>query len=158
MFEHHHIKSALLAGAKMAIGSLVRDLLVRPLKAFMSYLLTAAAISFAHVAFADLMPQLQKDVGPMRPARCIFGFAGYLPLAMTMRFEAYGRDSTVRFGVAVSQSLLLLSAQPRMRTGEPIVLKLTLALLARHIRRWTGLQRKPTVTTVRLLEVRRVNG
>jgi zinc and cadmium transporter len=58
-----------LAGAVTVIGGLLGYTLVEPLKPLLPYFLAAAASSFIYVALADLIPQLQKHVGPRQSAR-----------------------------------------------------------------------------------------
>lgn len=77
-----------MAGAMTVIGGIVGYFLVEPLKPFMPYFLTAAASSFIYVALADLIPQLQKHVGPMRSARSILWvLLGMAVVAVTTTFD-----------------------------------------------------------------------
>jgi len=77
-----------MAGAVTVVGGLVGYSLVEPLKPFMPYFLTAAASSFVYVALADLIPQLQKHVGPMRSARSILWvLLGIAVVAVTTTFD-----------------------------------------------------------------------
>ena len=77
-----------MAGAMTVIGGLVGYSLVEPLKPFMPYFLTAAASSFVYVALADLIPQLQKHVGPLKSARSIFWvLLGIAVVAVTTTFD-----------------------------------------------------------------------
>lgn len=77
-----------MAGAATVIGGLVGYSLVDPLKPFMQYFLTAAASSFIYVALADLIPQLQTHVGPLRSARSIFWLLlGIAVVAVTTTFD-----------------------------------------------------------------------
>lgn len=77
-----------MAGAMTVIGGIVGHFLVESLKPFMPYFLTAAASSFVYVALADLIPQLQKHIGPMRSARSIFWvLLGIAVVAVTTTFD-----------------------------------------------------------------------
>ncbi len=77
-----------LAGAVTVIGGIVGYFLVEPLRPFMPYFLTAAASSFVYVALADLIPQLQGHVGPMKSARSIFWvLLGIAVVAVTTTFD-----------------------------------------------------------------------
>jgi len=70
------------------IGGIVGYFLIEPLRPFMPYFLTAAASSFVYVALADLIPQLQKHVGPMKSARSIFWvLLGIAVVAVTTTFD-----------------------------------------------------------------------
>jgi len=60
-----------MAGAVTVIGGLAGYFLVAPFQALMPYFLTVAASSFVYVALADLIPQLQKQVGPRNSVRSI---------------------------------------------------------------------------------------
>jgi len=76
------------AGAMTVIGGIVGYFLIEPLRPFMPYFLTAAASSFVYVALADLIPQLQKHVGPMKSARSIFWvLLGIAVVAVTTTFD-----------------------------------------------------------------------
>lgn len=62
--------------------------LVELLRLFMPNLLTAAASSFGYVALADLIPQLQRHVGPMKSARSIFWvLLGIAVVALATTFD-----------------------------------------------------------------------
>jgi zinc and cadmium transporter len=49
-----------MAGGVTVLGGVVGYVLVEQLKDYLPYFLVAAASSFAYVALADLIPQLQK--------------------------------------------------------------------------------------------------
>jgi zinc and cadmium transporter len=77
-----------MAGAMTVLGGLLGFLLFEPLKPLMPYFLTAAASSFVYVALADLIPQLQKHVGPVRSLRSIFWvLVGITVVAVTTMFD-----------------------------------------------------------------------
>ncbi len=57
-----------LAGTVTALGGLVGYVLVRELQDYLPYFLVAASSSFVYVALADLIPQLQKRLGPSETA------------------------------------------------------------------------------------------
>ena len=77
-----------LAGAVTVIGGVVGYSLVEPLKPLLPYFLAAAASSFVYVALADLIPQLQKHVGPRQSARHIFWLIlGIAIVALATRFD-----------------------------------------------------------------------
>lgn len=77
-----------LAGAMTVIGGLVGYAMVDPLKPLLPYFLAAAASSFIYVALADLIPQLQKHVGPSQSARHIFWLLlGMVVVAVTTSFD-----------------------------------------------------------------------
>jgi zinc and cadmium transporter len=52
-----------LAGTVTALGGLVGYTLVREIEDFLPFFLVLASSSFAYVALADLIPQLQKKLG-----------------------------------------------------------------------------------------------
>lgn len=58
-----------LAGSVTALGGLIGMVLIEQLEPRLPYFLMAAASSFIYVALADLIPQLQKHVGPRQAAR-----------------------------------------------------------------------------------------
>jgi len=60
-----------MAGAVTVIGGLAGYFLVAPFQVLMPYFLTVAASSFVYVALADLIPQLQKQVGLRKSVRSI---------------------------------------------------------------------------------------
>lgn len=77
-----------LAGAVTVIGGLVGYSLVEPLKPMLPYFLAVAASSFVYVALADLIPQLQKHVGPSQSARHIFWLIlGIFVVAIATTFD-----------------------------------------------------------------------
>lgn len=77
-----------MAGVMTVIGGGVGYLLVERLKPFLPYFLTAAASSFVYVALADLLPQLQKHVEPVKSARSIFWvLVGIAVVAVTTTFD-----------------------------------------------------------------------
>jgi zinc and cadmium transporter len=77
-----------LAGAVTVMGGLLGYSLVEPLKPYLPYFLAAAASSFVYVALADLIPQLQKHVGPSQSARHIFWlFLGIAVVAVATTFD-----------------------------------------------------------------------
>jgi zinc and cadmium transporter len=77
-----------LAGAVTVIGGAVGYWLVEPFRPFLPYFLAAAASSFIYVALADLIPQLQKHVGPRQAARHIFWLLlGILVVAVATSFD-----------------------------------------------------------------------
>jgi zinc and cadmium transporter len=79
-----------LAGAVTVIGGLIGYFLVEPLKPLMPYFLTAAASSFVYVALADLIPQLQKHVGPTKSVRSILWvLVGIAVVAVTTTFDVH---------------------------------------------------------------------
>ena len=52
-----------MAGTVTALGGLVGYTLVREIEDFLPFFLVLASSSFAYVALADLIPQLQKKLG-----------------------------------------------------------------------------------------------
>lgn len=77
-----------MAGAVTVVGGLVGYSLVEPLKPLLPYFLAAAASSFVYVALADLIPQLQKHVGPRQSARHIFWLVlGIAVVAIATTFD-----------------------------------------------------------------------
>jgi zinc and cadmium transporter len=77
-----------LAGAVTVVGGLLGYFLVAPLKPLLPYFLAAAASSFVYVALADLIPQLQKHVGPRQSARHIFWLIlGIVVVAIATTFD-----------------------------------------------------------------------
>ena len=77
-----------MAGAVTVIGGLVGYALVELLKPYLPYFLAAAASSFVYVALADLIPQLQKHVGPSQSARHIFWLIlGIAVVALATSFD-----------------------------------------------------------------------
>jgi zinc and cadmium transporter len=77
-----------MAGAVTVVGGLVGYSLAEPLKPLLPYFLAAAASSFVYVALADLIPQLQKHVGPRQSARHIFWLVlGITVVAIATTFD-----------------------------------------------------------------------
>lgn len=77
-----------LAGAMTVIGGLAGYAMVAPLKPFLPFFLAAAASSFIYVALADLIPQLQKHVGPSQSVRHIsWLLLGIVVVAVTTSFD-----------------------------------------------------------------------
>ncbi len=77
-----------MAGAVTVIGGILGYSLVEPLKPYLPYFLAAAASSFVYVALADLIPQLQKHVGPSQSARHIFWLIlGIAVVALATSFD-----------------------------------------------------------------------
>lgn len=77
-----------LAGAVTVIGGVIGYSLVEPLKPMLPYFLAAAASSFVYVALADLIPQLQKHVGPSQSARHIVWMVlGIVIVAVATMFD-----------------------------------------------------------------------
>jgi zinc and cadmium transporter len=66
-----------LAGTVTALGGLVGYTLVREIEDFLPFFLVLASSSFAYVALADLIPQLQKKLGlASTVAQVLWLFAG----------------------------------------------------------------------------------
>ncbi len=79
------------AGAVTVVGGLVGYWLVAPLKAWLPYFLAAAASSFVYVALADLIPQLQKPVGPRQSVRhIVWLLLGIAVVAVATSFDVDG--------------------------------------------------------------------
>ncbi len=76
------------AGAMTVVGGLAGYWLVEPLKPLLPYFLAAAASSFVYVALADLIPQLQRHVGPKSSARhMVWLILGIVVVAIATMFD-----------------------------------------------------------------------
>jgi zinc and cadmium transporter len=79
-----------LAGTLTVIGGIAGYGLVETLRPFLPYFLAAAASSFMYVALADLIPQMQKHVGPGQSARHMFWLLlGIAVVAVTTMFDVH---------------------------------------------------------------------